>query len=1099
MAGYGTCGILRYPAQLFRSLRKDATPQDQALRSTLRSLDILRPKSRPRGCKAAASNQFGTTKGNMPVSVHAENTSYRSLLNKMDEFQLVLSTSAIDVAVVTETWFTPSLPLGATDIPNFNQFSKCRSDRRGGGVAVYTKHTIPSKPLDVAVPTELECVWVHLRPHWLPRSVSSIALCAVYHPPNSTSDNALLDFLSDSIDDVRRQYPGVGVVVLGYLNHLDVSTICHEHFLKPVVSVPTRENAILDQVLASEALTKCYQPPTTVPPVGASDHNCVVWSGVSGSRVRNKMVKKVVRPLRQSGVRLFGSWITQHHWEEVYSAVSATDKCSAFYSTLSRAMDKYLPSKVVRLHERDKPWMTPALKAMILKRQKVFKEQNVPEVRRLRNKIANTICMLKKNFYKTKVKHLRTADPKKWYKAIKDMAGKNGELQIDVPGVPSSSPKAVADAINAHLSAASQQHAPLQPQELPAYLPAPAPPPTVSFWDMWHRLRMVKIGKATGNDDVSPRIVREFAFELSQPLCDIMNTSLNQGVVPGTWRDADVVPVPKEMPPRLTKLRPISLTSVFAKVCEGFVTDWCLRDILPRVDNRQFGSLRGRSTTHYMALLTHKLLEAADKPGHATTLVLTDFSRAFDSVHHNTAISKLIDLGVRPSLVPWISSFISGRRQSVRYQGVVSDWEMLTCGKASGRLYMLRSLKKQGLDTHDLVLIYIGFVRPVLEYCCQVWHPGLTVAEYETIERVQRRACRIILGQDFTHYNTALQDLSLDPLALRRCDLCRNFARSLLKSPDFRKWLPPRREKISGRTTRSSNQLNTYKTRTVRFAKSPIMYATTLLNEELRSALDAPQIQARRKRLERLIIGIASLSRMRYQGEQMTIIQTQEARHMSLTYLIDAEHYHRPGNHPKQEVALHQHHLQGAGGQNIKYSDGNPWQCDCRMAPVKHINALKNQIICAQPAKLQGQKLENAVIWKMRRARNPPLGLNPGVVGSNTNTAASVMVSGHRQGGLGQSQAITASTTNTTATVMTSGDDHQYEDIDNPRVKTGEGQSQTITESNTNTKATVMASGDDQTGNGQSQAVTESLDVRNLSYGTGQTASQQNSVYKAVA
>ncbi|KAI8497609.1 hypothetical protein Bbelb_249150 [Branchiostoma belcheri] len=37
--------------------------------------------------------------------------------------------------------------------------------------------------------------------------------------------------------------------------------------------------------------------------------------------------------------------------------------------------------------------------------------------------------------------------------------------------------------------------------------------------------------------------------------------------------------------------------------------------------------------------------------------------------------------------------------------------------------------------------------------------------------------------------------------------------------------------------------------------------------------------------------------------------------------------------------------------------DGNPWQCDCRMAPVRQIPTLNDQIICAQPAKLQGQKL----------------------------------------------------------------------------------------------------------------------------------------------
>ncbi|KAI8484575.1 Leucine-rich repeats, typical (most populated) sub-containing protein [Branchiostoma belcheri] len=347
---------------------------------------------------------------------------------------------------------------------------------------------------------------------------------------------------------------------------------------------------------------------------------------------------------------------------------------------------------------------------------------------------------------------------------------------------------------------------------------------------------------------------------------------------------------------------------------------------------------------------------------------------------------------------------------------------------------------------------------------------------------------------------------------------------------------------------------------------------------------------------------------------------------------------------------------------------GNPWQCDCRMAPVKLIDAFESQITCAKPAKVQGRKLVSvnwnelgcedstistsapsiqvtshnshyhwyfrsnavptvcpadktkttlisphattltnpesapsvpipvligsvcssvagtvvivtflALIWYKRRTRNPPLGLNPGVVGTNTNSAASVIASSHHQ--RCQAQAITESNTNATATVMASGDDHQYEDIDNPRVKTGQGQSQANAESSTNTTATVMTSGhdqtgqsqsqanaesstnntatvmtsghdqtgqsqsqaniqslkvgslsnnkvlaalqpnpmyvdvktlpkddastdiansNDQTGKGQSQAVTESLDVRNLSYGTGPTGSQQNSVYKAV-
>ncbi|XP_035697779.1 uncharacterized protein LOC118430852 [Branchiostoma floridae] len=454
----------------------------------------------------------------------------------MDELSLILNSSEAHIAVVTETWFSEDLPAEATSIEGYSVFRRDRPNKRGGGVAVFVNNSITAKPLNL-VPAGLECLWIQLRPHWLPRSVSSIALCAVYHPPNSSRDDDLLDFLSDSIDDVRRQYPGVGVVVLGDLNRLDVSAICSEHSLKPVVTVPSRENAILDQVLASDAFAQCYQPPTADPPVGASDHNVLIWSSKSPSSMQNKMVKKIVRPLRQSDLRSFGSWITEHHWGEVYSAISATDKCSAFYTTLCSAIKKYFPPKVVCLHERDKPWMTPGLKDLILLRQKAFKEQNLPELKRLRNKIIHTIQLPKTTFY-----------------------------QKEIKGVSPSSTVDVANAINSHLAAALQKHAPLRLEDLPAYLPSPAPPPVVSVWDMWNRLRNVKIGKATGPDGISPRIIREVSFELSQPLCDVMNTSLCQGEVPDMFKDADVAHIPNEMPPRLEKLRPISLTPIFAKV-----------------------------------------------------------------------------------------------------------------------------------------------------------------------------------------------------------------------------------------------------------------------------------------------------------------------------------------------------------------------------------------------------------------------------------------------------------------------------------------------------------------------------------------------------
>jgi len=38
----------------------------------------------------------------------------------------------------------------------------------------------------------------------------------------------------------------------------------------------------------------------------------------------------------------------------------------------------------------------------------------------------------------------------------------------------------------------------------------------------------------------------------------------------------------------------------------------------------------------------------------------------------------------------------------------------------------------------------LGYLRPVLEYGCVVWHHGLTVAQSQKLESLQKRALRII-------------------------------------------------------------------------------------------------------------------------------------------------------------------------------------------------------------------------------------------------------------------------------------------------------------------------------------------------------------------
>ena len=82
---------------------------------------------------------------------------------------------------------------------------------------------------------------------------------------------------------------------------------------------------------------------------------------------------------------------------------------------------------------------------------------------------------------------------------------------------------------------------------------------------------------------------------------------------------------------------------------------------------------------------------------------------------------------------------------------------------------MLSTLKRFNLPVSDLIAVYVGYIRPLVEYVVPVWHGGLTQEQSIAIERIQKRACKIILGVfNYSSYEEALQTCSLQRLTQRR-------------------------------------------------------------------------------------------------------------------------------------------------------------------------------------------------------------------------------------------------------------------------------------------------------------------------------------------
>ena len=121
-----------------------------------------------------------------------------------------------------------------------------------------------------------------------------------------------------------------------------------------------------------------------------------------------------------------------------------------------------------------------------------------------------------------------------------------------------------------------------------------SPPFVVSTYSVHKKLSSLKSTKAQGPDGVPAWLLKENADLLTEPVTDILNCSYFEACLPPSWKEADIVPVPKQKPIKDVNkhLRPISLTPILSKVAEEFIVEMYVKPVLMRkISDNQFGSV----------------------------------------------------------------------------------------------------------------------------------------------------------------------------------------------------------------------------------------------------------------------------------------------------------------------------------------------------------------------------------------------------------------------------------------------------------------------------------------------------------------------------
>lgn len=325
-------------------------------------------------------------------------------------------------------------------------------------------------------------------------------------------------------------------------------------------------------------------------------------------------------------------------WKQIES-LSVDEGYNFIVGKINNVVEKHIPLKNTSKSFRKKKWVNRDCLKSVKNKYKAWKSyvhaktaENYRKYRMARNRCSNIIRSAKRNFEKQIVQDIKT-NTKGFWSYVREQTKaqtKMADLK-DSDGILITENKEKANLLNEFFASVFVDE---PPGPLPLfdirYNGTPVTKLTVDKSTVLKQLMNLNIFKSMGPDGCHPRVLKEAAEELCEPMCLLMNKTFEEQCIPALWKEAKVSALFKNKGVRTdpSNYRPVSLTCIPCKLCEKIVREVLMKHMSENnlFSDGQYGFREKRSCILQLLDVLDDLTSAYDE-SKQTDVIYLDIKR----------------------------------------------------------------------------------------------------------------------------------------------------------------------------------------------------------------------------------------------------------------------------------------------------------------------------------------------------------------------------------------------------------------------------------------------------------------------------------------